>query len=87
MDSPDLGRLEVTGEEADRGRFKTPTLRALKLTAPYMHDGSLSTLREVVEFYNDGAAANPHLDLLIGPLGLSDAEVGNLVSFLEALSD
>ena len=63
---PDLGRFEVTGVEADRGAFKTPALRNVALTAPYMHDGSMKTLREVIEFYRDGGRANPNLDPLHG---------------------
>ena len=59
---PDLGRFAVTGRDADRGKFKTPTLRGVALTAPYMHDGSLATLEEVVQFYNRGGGANPNRD-------------------------
>jgi cytochrome c peroxidase len=83
----DLGRYEQTQREADRGRFKTPTLRGLRATAPYMHDGSLATLQEVVEFYNRGCTANPNLDPAIVPLGLSESDVRDLVAFLQALSD
>src|SRR5262249_33884873 len=83
----DLGRYEVTRKDADRGRFKTPTLRGLKHTAPFMHDGSLRTLDEVVEFYNRGGAKNPYLDPLIEPLGLSKEDMKDLVAFLEALSE
>jgi len=82
----DSGRFEVTGHEADRGRFKTPTLRDVSKTAPYMHDGSLVSLREVVEFYNRGGVPNPNLDPSMKPLNLSDSEIQNLVDFLEALS-
>ncbi len=82
----DLGRFEVTGVPADRGAFKTPTLRDIARTPPYMHDGSIATLREVVEFYNRGGGANPHLDPLMQPLGLTPDEVGFLVEFLEALT-
>jgi cytochrome c peroxidase len=81
----DLGRGAVTKKEADRGKFKTPTLRGVALTAPYMHDGSLKSLEEVVEFYNRGGGANPNLDPVLGPLGLSKDEVRDLVAFLEAL--
>ena len=83
----DLGRYEVTKREADRGRFKTPTLRGLTRTAPYMHDGSLKTLDEVIEFYNRGGGPNPHLDPAVQPLGLSKDEVQALFDFLKALSD
>jgi cytochrome c peroxidase len=82
----DLGRFRVTGKEEDRGRFKTPTLREVADTAPYMHDGSLTTLDEVVEYYNRGGDRNPHLDPRMTPLGLSKEDVGNLVAFLKALS-
>jgi cytochrome c peroxidase len=83
----DWGRYERTKREEDRGRFKTPTLRGLAATAPYMHDGSLATLEEVVEFYNRGGAKNPHLDRMLEPLGLSKDDVRDLVAFLEALSE
>src|SRR5262245_36922028 len=81
----DLGRFAVTKKDADRGKYKTPTLRAVKLTAPYMHDGSVKTLEEVVEFYNRGAGPNPHLDPAIRPLNLSKEEMADLVAFLKAL--
>ncbi len=81
----DPGRFAVTRKEADRGKFKTPTLRGVALTAPYMHDGSLKTLEEVVQFYNKGGGANANLDPLIVPLGLSKEEVRDLVAFLRAL--
>lgn len=82
----DLGRFEVTEKEADRGRFHTPTLRDIHLTAPYMHDGSIATLDEVVEFYNKGGVANPHLDSVIKPLDLSERDKKALVAFLKALA-
>jgi cytochrome c peroxidase len=82
----DLGRYAITKREDDRGRFKTPTLRGVAATAPYMHDGSLATLEDVVEFYNRGGGKNPHLDAAIKPLGLSKDEVRDLVAFLKALS-
>jgi cytochrome c peroxidase len=81
----DWGRWTITKEDADRGKFKTPTLRGVALTAPYMHDGSLPTLEDVVEFYNRGGGANPNLDPVLGPLGLSKTEVRDLVAFLKAL--
>src|SRR5262249_17108237 len=58
----DAGRAVITGSDADRGKFKTPTLRGVAVTGPYMHDGSLKSLEEVVEFYNRGGGANPNLD-------------------------
>jgi cytochrome c peroxidase len=82
----DLGRHAVTRKETDRGRFKTPSLRGLVATAPYMHDGSLATLEEVVEFYNQGGGKNPNLDPVIAPLGLSKDDVQDVVAFLKALS-
>ena len=82
----DLGRFEVTGNEADRGAFKTPGLRNVALTAPYMHDGSMATLRDVVEFYVKGGEANPHLDELMEPIDLSDSEIDAIVAFLESLT-
>ncbi len=81
----DLGRFTITRREADRGKFKTPTLRGVILTRPYMHDGSLGTLEEVVEFYNTGGGANPNRDPLVAPLGLSPEERRALVAFLRAL--
>jgi cytochrome c peroxidase len=83
----DWGRFERTRQEEDRGRFKTPSLRGLTATAPYMHDGSMATLEEVVEFYNRGGGKNPHLDPILEPLGLSKQDVRDLVAFLKALSE
>lgn len=82
----DRGRFDVTKDNADLGKFKTPTLRGVALTAPYMHDGSIKTLREVVEFYNKGAGENPHRDLKLKKLNLSEKDIDNLVAFLKALS-
>jgi cytochrome c peroxidase len=83
---PDVGRFAVTKDARDWGVFKTPTLREIEHTAPYMHDGSLKTLDEVVEFYNKGGVPNKNLDANIKPLHLSDQEKGDLVAFLKALS-
>jgi cytochrome c peroxidase len=82
----ELGRFTITGKVSDRGRFKTPTLRNVALTAPYMHDGSVATLEDVVDFYNRGGGKNPHLDAIIAPLGLSAEEKKDLVAFLKALT-
>ena len=82
----DLGRYEVTLLDEDRGRFKTPTLRDVARTPPYMHDGSVPTLRAVVEFYDRGGTANPYLDARIKPLGLSPSEKTDLVAFLKSLT-
>ncbi len=82
----DLGRYEVTQDPADRWRYKTPTLRNVALTAPYMHNGAIGTLNEVVAFYNRGGVPNPQLDPLIGPLGLTHQEMADIVAFLESLT-
>ena len=82
----DLGLYEITNDPDDRWKYRTPTLRNVALTAPYMHDGSLADLTEVVEFYNRGGVANPLRDPLIKPLGLSATETQALVAFLRALT-
>jgi cytochrome c peroxidase len=82
----DVGRFTVTGKEADRGAFKTPTLREVARTAPYMHDGSLATLEDVLAYYDRGGNRNPHLDPAIRPLQLTAPEKQVLVSFLRSLS-
>ena len=82
----DLGRYEVTENPSDRWKFRTPSLRNVSLTSPYMHNGSLSTLEDVVAFYNEGGISNPLLDPLIKPLALSDQEQADLVTFLQALT-
>lgn len=82
----DLGLYEVTQNPADRWKYRTPTLRNLTQTAPYMHDGSLGTLREVVAFYNRGGVPNEGLDPRVRPLGLSENEEQDLVSFLASLT-
>jgi cytochrome c peroxidase len=82
----DSGRIAVTRTEDDRGRFRTPTLRDVAHTAPYMHDGSMSTLEEVVEFYNRGGNPNPHLDPAIRERRLATSELSDLIAFLSALS-
>lgn len=81
----DEGRAKVTKADVDRGAFKTPTLRELTRRGPYLHDGSMATLREVVEHYNRGGTKNPYLSPKITPLGLTPAEVDALVAFMEAL--
>jgi cytochrome c peroxidase len=74
-------------DEGDgRGAFKTPTLREVARTAPYMHDGSLASLEEVVEFYDRGGNRNPHLDEEIRPLRLTRGETEALLAFLRTLS-
>ncbi len=84
LDRPDAaGRAAVTGKDEDWGKFKTPGLRNIALTAPYMHDGSLATLEEVVEHYNKGGTPNRNLSGNIFPLKLTKEEVRDLVTFLE----
>jgi len=82
----DLGRYDQTKVDADKGAFKTPTLRNVSKTAPYMHDGSLKTLRQVVDFYAGGGNSNDHLDKDIKSLNLSASERDDLVAFLESLT-
>ena len=82
----DDGHFAASGREDDRGRFKTPTLREVGRTSPYMHDGSKATLEDVVNFYDDGGRQNPNLDFEIRPLGLTVEEKRALVSFLRSLS-
>lgn len=82
----DEGRAGVTGRPSDRGAFKTPTLREVARTAPFMHDGSLRTLEDVIEFYDRGGRANPALDPEIKRLALTASEKRQLVRFLRTLS-
>lgn len=82
----DLGCALVTEQETDRGKFKTPTLREVPRTAPYMHDGSLATLEDVVQFYSDGGRVNPNRDAVLRRLDLTKQEQAELVAFLKALS-
>jgi cytochrome c peroxidase len=90
--SSELGRFALTTEFDDLGSFKTPTLRNIDVTAPYMHDGSLATLRDVIVHYNNGGVTvegNPVNDFLSGgirPLNLTDEEIDALVTFMEALT-
>ncbi len=81
---PDLGRFVVTKDPKDKGAFKTPTVRNAALTAPYMHDGSLATLEEVVEWYDKGGHANATLSDKIKPLKLTPQEKADLVAFMRA---
>ncbi|HEY8519828.1 MAG TPA: cytochrome c peroxidase [Gammaproteobacteria bacterium] len=87
-----LGRFAVTEDLSEVGAFKTPTLRNVAVTAPYMHDGSLATLREVVEHYNNGgvtpagAPVSAYLSGGIRPLGLTEQQMDDLVAFMEALT-
>ncbi|WP_068306729.1 methanobactin export MATE transporter MbnM [Pararhodobacter sp. CCB-MM2] len=93
------GLAEFTGRAEDMGRFRTPSLRNVAVTAPYMHDGSIATLREVLDHYAAGGrtipegphagigSQNPHLDPLIVGFRASDAEISDLIAFLESLTD
>ena len=82
----DLGRYNETKVESDKGAFKTPTLRNVTETAPYMHDGSLKTLKSVVDFYAGGGNSNPYLDKEIKEIKLSGKERADLVEFLQSLT-
>lgn len=95
----DQGLFEVTGKEEDKGRFRTPTLRNIEYTAPYMHDGSIETLDEVIQFYADGGRnildgglkgdgrIHPNKDLFVKGFELTENEKQDLLEFLKSLSD
>ncbi|MBK1646411.1 cytochrome-c peroxidase [Thiocapsa imhoffii] len=83
---PDPGRFNVTQDEADRGAFKTPTLRSVALSAPYFHDGSRATLVEAVTYMASGGGQDPQQSELLVDRGLSDVEIAQLVAFLESLT-
>lgn len=83
---PDEGRYEVTGRTGDRRAFRVPSLRNVGLTAPYMHDGSLATLSDVVDWYDTGAGHDPHRDPALRPLNLSAEDKARLVAFLQSLT-
>lgn len=82
----ELGRFLVTKQVNDVGAFKTPTLRNVALTAPYMHDGSLPTLFDVMDHYNKGGVPNPYLDGGMQRLGLTEPEIDDLVAFMASLT-
>ena len=84
--NPDLGRYTITKDDADKGAFKTPTLRDVAKRGPYMHDGSERTLADVVAFYNRGGVKNPWLSSDMKPLGLTAQEQADLVEFMKALT-
>jgi cytochrome c peroxidase len=84
---PDSGRARITRDPADAGKFKVPTLRNIAVTGPYMHDGNLASLEDVVEHYNNGGQDHPNKSSLIQPLGLSSEQKNNLIRFLETLTD
>lgn len=82
----ELGRYSVTGRVEDIGKFKTPILRNVALTAPYMHDGSLQTLEQVVDHYDKGGEGNEFVDAKIFPLHLTEQDKSDLVEFLKSLT-
>jgi len=82
----DEGRFAISKDPIDHGAFKTPGLREVAKRAPYMHDGSIATLRDAVKIYNEGGVKNPWLTVRVKPLHLSDADVDAIVAFLESLS-
>ena len=82
----DPGLAQVTKNSTDFGKFKTPTLRNITLTAPYMHDGSLTTLEDVIAFYDRGGRPNPNLDKEVKALELTDQEKADLLEFLKNLT-
>lgn len=86
-DFKDLGRGAITGILADNGRFRTTTLRNIRHSGPYMHDGRFQTLEEVVEFYNTGGKNAPNKDPLLRPLGLTDHQKKALIAFIETMED
>jgi cytochrome c peroxidase len=83
---PDAGRFAVTKKEEDRGAFKTPTLRGVEVSGPYMHDGSLATLEDVVAYYSRGGGQDANKSKLVLELGLTDQEQKQLVAFLKTLT-
>lgn len=83
----DSGRARITGLAQDNGRFKVPTLRNIALTAPYMHDGSMATLRDAVAHFNNGGVGHANQSAHVRPLGLAPQQVDDLVAFLQSLTD
>lgn len=83
----DSGRMRVTLDENDRNKFAVPSLRNVEVTRPYMHDGSMETLEEVVDFFNTGGHTSPNKSNLVTALNLSQSEKNDLVNFLKALTD
>lgn len=82
----DLGLYYTTKQDVDKGKFRTPPLREVGQTSPYMHNGVFETLEEVVEFYNEGGGENPNLDPLVRPLGLTADEIADVVAFLDSIT-
>ena len=85
--SIDPGRWRLTGEPADSGAFKIPTLRNIGFTAPYMHDGRFDSLGDVIDHYATGGAGHAHQDTLLTPFSLTDVQRADLLAFLAALND
>ena len=83
----DSGRMRITGEESDRGLFKVPALRNLEYTSPYMHDGSMETIEEVIEHYSSGITTHKNLSKKLKPFHFTKKEKAELVAFLKCLSD
>ncbi len=86
-DSSELGRFMVTKNRSDIGAFRTPQVTNVGITAPYMHDGSMQTLWDVMDHYNKGGEANLYLDGGIEPLALTENEINQVVAFLFSLTD
>ncbi len=84
--TPDLGRYDTTMDVRDQGKFKTPSLVGVAEHAPYMHDGRLQTLRQVIDYYDRGGTRNRFLDPQLKPLKLTEAEKSDLIAFLQELS-
>ena len=87
LEDSDIGLERKTFQTSDRGKFKTPTLRNVELTSPYMHNGSMSSLEEVVSFYNNGGGTRSTKDSRVKPMNLSKEEEAELVAFLKTLTD
>ena len=93
LDGPvEDGRMKVTNNPLDKGKFKSPTLRNIEYTAPYMHDGRFKTLEEVIDFYSEGVVYNPTIDPLMkqvhqGGIRLKPQEKQDLIAFLKTLTD
>ena len=83
----DTGRMRISELNQDRGKFKVPTLRNIELTAPYMHDGSVQTLEEVVDHFNSGGVGHPNQSTFVKPLSLTEQQTADLVAFLKSLTD
>ncbi|MCB0713600.1 MAG: c-type cytochrome [Ignavibacteriae bacterium] len=86
-ETEDEGRFRITQYNLDKGKFKTPTLRNIEVTAPYMHDGRLQSLEEVIDHYNNGGDGHSNSDPLIRPLNLTEEEQLDLLNFLKSLTD